>query len=308
MSDFKFKCPYCEQPIEAPEEMRGTTSECPFCDKIIKVPVQQSIPRTMLPPTPVFQEKNKIQPNKKTIFSTRASSKTRACPFCGEEILQVAIKCKHCGSDLWKSDRGVAVTSESGVLAKLREGVLIAVACLSIFAFFMPNAVINVPILGKMNISMYDVVSSFCKTPTSQVNHADRIEKPDVKKMVQSGKISEAGVGGIVFTVAVAGIAIHYVLSIFWCIVRIITGTSFNVLNKLWLFTAIQYPVLLSIGSGMILASMKTEMAKKDNGGFGAELGAAFMNSLSIEPGVIMWALFMLSICGLITTILYRKV
>ncbi len=25
---------------------------------------------------------------------------TKACPYCGEEILAVAVKCKHCGSDL----------------------------------------------------------------------------------------------------------------------------------------------------------------------------------------------------------------
>jgi hypothetical protein len=30
------------------------------------------------------------------------------CPFCGEEVLAVAVKCKHCGSDLHETAGGVA--------------------------------------------------------------------------------------------------------------------------------------------------------------------------------------------------------
>jgi predicted RNA-binding Zn-ribbon protein involved in translation (DUF1610 family) len=41
------------------------------------------------PPTPVATE-----------VSVEANRSTKACPDCGEEILAVAIKCKHCGSNL----------------------------------------------------------------------------------------------------------------------------------------------------------------------------------------------------------------
>jgi hypothetical protein len=38
------------------------------------------------------------------------AEKTKKCPFCGEEILEVAIKCKHCGTMLDGSDQEKRVT------------------------------------------------------------------------------------------------------------------------------------------------------------------------------------------------------
>ena len=80
MADFKFNCPHCKQSLEAPEELLGQVINCPSCNGSIQLPNPEPQPpaTASLPP----------------------QDQTRACPFCGETILAVAVKCKHCGEFL----------------------------------------------------------------------------------------------------------------------------------------------------------------------------------------------------------------
>lgn len=60
------------------------------------------------------------------------------CPFCGEEILEKAIKCKHCGSDLTKPVQ--ATPAAGGVDQKMKNAGLAAIvgAALLIIGLFLP--------------------------------------------------------------------------------------------------------------------------------------------------------------------------
>lgn len=79
MADFKFNCPHCNQDLEAPEDMFGQTIACPSCEKNIIL----EAPAPDIPPAipPVM---NGCMP----------------CPYCGEDVLVQAKKCKHCGEFL----------------------------------------------------------------------------------------------------------------------------------------------------------------------------------------------------------------
>lgn len=56
----------------------------------------------------------------------------KACPLCGEQILEVAIKCKHCGSDLNKG-QSVANASKLDVIGLL----MLMIPAIAIFLIWL---------------------------------------------------------------------------------------------------------------------------------------------------------------------------
>ena len=84
MADIRFDCPQCSQSLEAPLDMAGELIDCPKCKSLIEVPRRSKSLTPTVVPKPTLAE---VQ-------------RTRTCPFCAEQILAAAVKCRFCGEFL----------------------------------------------------------------------------------------------------------------------------------------------------------------------------------------------------------------
>lgn len=94
----EFKCK-CRQKIKVDDKHAGKSGKCPKCKQIIEIPLATIVD---------------IEPQASDA-SYELKKETKECPCCGEDILETAKKCKHCGEWLVVSDeRKGAGFSEKG--------------------------------------------------------------------------------------------------------------------------------------------------------------------------------------------------
>ena len=106
METIQFACSHCDTKLKINEKGKGRSVACPSCTETIVVPsdvTEEAAPVTDTRPA--------------------AERKTQFCPFCGEKILQVAIKCKHCGEFLKETSQVSESNGSNGCkFALIRDG------------------------------------------------------------------------------------------------------------------------------------------------------------------------------------------
>jgi predicted nucleic acid-binding Zn ribbon protein len=104
-----FKCPGCANSFSVKDQFAGRNTKCPKCGAPLRVPAATGAALSAPVPAPVA----KVPPPPPAIVQPALPAKVvpyvlpsrppldyKDCPFCGEEVLATALKCKHCGETL----------------------------------------------------------------------------------------------------------------------------------------------------------------------------------------------------------------
>ena len=175
--------------------------------------------------------------------------------------------------------------------------ILLKTTCLvSLLAFFLPNVTIALPILGKMDISMFDFLAS---QPNHSNSSREKPEKPSVRN-IGNLTVSKLTVGGALCAVSLLALLLHYLGTVAWGILTFVFRKTHSAFDLVWLSLGLQFPILFSIAVHITLAGVKSDVTKQsgnsDADAVGTLLGLAFVNNTNIGPGVVMWILMALAL------------
>jgi len=181
-------------------------------------------------------------------------------------------------------------------LRRVQQWALTAICLLSVMAFFLPNVRVTIPIVGKVNFSMFDlIVPQF-----HSASKGERTQRPnegirDSQSFEEDVDFMVAYAGLVFCALAVLGLQLHYILTLVWGVLAFGFKRNEPLLNTVWLAFGAQFPIFFSAGARMLLAGARdTVMNELKDNPFGI-LGFIFMNNVSVSPGVVMW--FLMVIC-----------
>ena len=171
---------------------------------------------------------------------------------------------------------------------------------LACIAFFLPNLTLEIPILGKIDLSMLDLLTPSDSSSTDsslRENMPNPEAKPNALDMIKDNK---GNVGGIVCGIASLGLLLFYVLTLVWGSLAFGMKRTFPALDIAWLGLAIQYPILMLVGSHLLITGMREQLGSDMRGNPFAGMGQAFVNNVSIKPGLVTWFLLALALAGIV--------
>jgi len=101
-------CSTCSSKLKAPDSAVGRKTKCPKCGSAIVVSAGttvQNLPAPVPEAVPVHNPVT-VQP-RVSVTEVKAAAEYKECPFCSEQILASAKKCRHCGETLDAALRSV---------------------------------------------------------------------------------------------------------------------------------------------------------------------------------------------------------
>lgn len=107
-------CSSCQARLKLPATIAaGKKIKCPKCSQLVTVPGATPAAKSEAAAPPDVYG---IQGESPVAEPTKLAAATKSCPFCGEQVLVNAVKCRHCGEffeDTPKRTKTVAQTSDS---------------------------------------------------------------------------------------------------------------------------------------------------------------------------------------------------